>query len=354
VADEAAPFEPMLARLVRELPRGPGLAYEPKWDGFRAIAVRGGDHVELWSRHGRPLARYFPEIVEAILELPQRRVAIDGEVLAMNQTGAYEFAALLARLHPAPTRVQRLRRETPARFVAFDAIVDGGEDLRARPFVERRRRLERLLASAREPLALGPITPYPDQAAGWLEGYAGGGVDGVVAKRDDLPYRGGERLMVKVKREHTADVVVAGYRWLEARPAIGSLLLGLYDRSGDLRHVGVASSFTEEARRRLLDELSPLAVPLEDHPWGRGFLIDPSPLGRLKGAAGRWTPDMALDWVPIRLERVAEVAYERFDGDRLRHPARFLRWRPDREARSCTFEQLEVDHRRPSELSGMA
>jgi ATP-dependent DNA ligase len=343
----------MLARLVRDLPRGEGLRYEPKWDGFRALAVREEGGVEAWSRHGRPLARYFPEVVEAVLALPARRVALDGEVLVRGPGGGgFDFAALLSRLHPAASRVERLRRETPAVFVAFDLLADDEGDLVDAPFDERRRRLARLVSDAAEPLVLTPITDDADVAAGWLSGFAGGGVDGVVVKDGGMPYRPGERAMRKVKLEHTADCVVAGFRWLESRPAIGSLLLGLFDDADALRHVGVVSSFSEDARRRFLEELAPLAVPLEHHPWAEGFLIERSPLGRLKGTAGRWTPDMAMDWVPIRIERVAEVAYERFDGDRFRHPARFVRWRPDRDARSCRFDQLEVDHRGPARLVG--
>ena len=344
------PIEPMLARLVRELPHAEGLRYEPKWDGFRAIAVRDGDDVELWSRHARPLARYFPELVEAFGSLEPDRLIVDGEILVRDKNGAFDFVALLSRLHPAASRVQRLRSETPGAFVAFDVVQIATDDLRDTRFDERRRRLESLLEDTCDPVALTPITDDPDLAERWLEGYAGGGIDGVVAKHSDLRYVPGERAMLKVKREHTAECVVAGYRWLESRPAIGSLLLGLFDEEGRLRHVGVVSSFTEASRRAFLDELSPLAVPLRQHPWAEGFLIEPSPLGRLKGAAGRWTPDMAHDWVPIRLDRVVEVAYDRFDRDRFRHPARFLRWRPDRDPRSCTFDQLEVDHRSPALL----
>jgi ATP-dependent DNA ligase len=344
------PIEPMLARLVRDLPRADGLRYEPKWDGFRAIAVRRDGEVELWSRHTRPLARYFPELVERIISLPFDHLIVDGEILVRGRDGAFDFAALLSRLHPAASRVQRLRNETPATFVAFDVIHVEEDDLRDTPFDERRRRLESVLDGTTDPIVLTPITDDPDLAERWLEGFAGGGIDGVVAKHAALRYVPAKRAMLKVKREHTAECVVAGYRWLESRPAIGSLLLGLFDGDGRLRHVGVVSSFTETARGEFLDELSPLAVPLHQHPWAEGFLIEPSPLGRLKGAAGRWTPDMAHDWAPIRLERVAEVAYDRYDRDRFRHPARFLRWRLDRDPRSCTYDQLEVDHGSPALL----
>jgi ATP-dependent DNA ligase len=326
--------------------------YEPKWDGFRALVVRdreGAD--ELWSRHGRPLGRYFPEVVEAISSLTTRPFVLDGEILVRNKAGTFDFAALLARLHPAASRVERLRRETPALFVAFDIVRHGEESLFDVGTLERRAHLERLLADVREPLAITPMTHDVAEAAGWLERFAGGGIDGVVAKAVNEPYRPGQRAMLKVKRAHTAECVVAGFRWLADRPAIGSVLLALYDND-TLRHVGVVSSFTEATRETFLQQLSPLAMPLADHPWARGFLIDRSPLGRLKGAAGRWTPDMEFDWVPLRPDLVAEVSYDRFDGDRFRHPARFLRWRPDRDARSCTFDQLEVDHRAPSALVG--
>jgi ATP-dependent DNA ligase len=328
----------MLARLVRRLPEG-GYLYEPKWDGFRCVAMRDGDGVSLWSRHRRPFTRYFPELVESFGELRAEAFTVDGEVLVEGADG-FDFAALLARLHPARSRVERLSRETPARFVAFDLVSTESRDLRDAPFVERRRLLEDLLAGAPPALVVTPITDDPKLAAAWLDGFVGGGVDGVVAKRRDLLYEPGRRSMVKVKTERTADCVVAGYRWLTDRPAIGSLLLGLYDDAGALRHIGVASSFTEAARRAFLEELAPLAVALERHPWADGFLIEPSPLGRLKGAAGRWLPGMEMDWVPLLPVRVCEAAYDRADGDRLRHPARFVRWRPDREARSCTLDQL--------------
>jgi ATP-dependent DNA ligase len=331
--------EPMLARLVRELPVD-GLRYEPKWDGFRAVVARGGDEVQMLSRHGRPFARYFPELVEAFRHLAERDVTIDGEIVLETDRGA-DFAALMTRLHPAESRVRRLSIETPARFVAFDLLWRAGRDLRPVPFEDRRRELEEVLA--RPPDRIEPTTTTSDveTAREWLRAPVGGGIDGVVAKDPRAAYEPGRRTMIKVKARRTLDAVVAGYRWMMEREAIGSLLLGLYDGRRELRHIGVASSLSERARERFLEELSPFAIPLEEHPWADGFLIDPSPLGRLKGAAGRWTPDMAMDWVPIRPDRVAEVEYDRFDGDRLRHAARFLRWRPDRDADTCTFEQLD-------------
>jgi ATP-dependent DNA ligase len=339
--------DPMLARLVRDLPED-GVWYEPKWDGFRAIVARAGNEVQIASRHGRPFARYFPELVEAVRRLAERDVTIDGEIVLATERGS-DFAALMTRLHPAESRVRRLSAEIPARFVAFDLLWRGGRDLRSASFRERRSELEAALADPPARIELTPLTDDVDVARGWLSTPPGSGIDGVVAKAPDARYEPGRRAMLKVKARRTLDAVVAGYRWMMEREAIGSLLLGLYDDRHELRHIGVASSLSEEQRDRFLAELSPHAIPLEDHPWGGGFLIEPSPLGRLKGAAGRWTPDMAMDWVPIRPEEVAEVEYDRFDGDRLRHAARFLRWRPDRDARSCTFEQLgTTDQSRPA------
>jgi ATP-dependent DNA ligase len=337
----AIDVDPMLAQLVRE-PPAHGFRYEPKWDGFRCVVAREGEQVEMRSRHGKPFARYFPELVEAFRGLPSEDCTIDGEIVIRTARGS-DFAALMTRLHPAASRVLTLSAQTPARFVAFDLVWIDGEDLRAVPFAERRRRLETLLASPPPRIELTPITDDLAEARRWLASPDTVGIDGVVAKDPASPYEPGRRTMLKVKTVRTLDAVVAGFRWMMERPALGSLLLGLYDDRHDLRHVGVASSFSEDARQRFHDELLPLAIPLEEHPWAEGFLIDRSPLGRLKGAAGRWTPDMAMDWVPLRLERVCEVAYDRIDVDRLRHPATFVRWRPDRDPDSCTFDQLDHD-----------
>ncbi|HSL12273.1 MAG TPA: ATP-dependent DNA ligase [Actinomycetota bacterium] len=337
----AVVVEPMLAQLVRDLPRT-GVCYEPKWDGFRCGVVREGDEVQLVSRHGRPFARYFPELVEAFRAVPSTDLTIDGEIVLTTERGA-DFASLMTRLHPAASRVQRLSVETPARFIAFDLVWRDGTDLRGRSFRDRRSELEDLLASPPSRLVVTPITDDVAVAERWLASPPTSGIDGVVAKDPDLPYEPGKRSMRKVKAVRTLDAIVAGSRWMNDRPALGSLLLGLFDERHALRHIGVASSFSEEARQRFHDELLPLAIPLEEHPWAEGFLIDRSPLGRLPGAAGRWTPNMAMHWVPLRLERVCEVTYERIDVDRLRHPATFVRWRPDRDPESCTFEQLTSD-----------
>ena len=330
--------DPMLARLVTQLPRD-GLVYEPKWDGFRCVIARDGADLVMVSRHGRPFTRYFPELVEALTGLRDDDLTLDGEIVVETERGL-EFSALLSRLHPASSRALQLSAETPARFIAFDLIWRAGRDLRTVPFRERRAELLEVVSEAGPHIVATPETDDVIVAASWLSAPDGAGIDGVVAKDPEGIYEPGRRAMIKVKTRRTLDAVVAGYRWMMDRPVIGSLLLGLYDDDRRLRHIGVASSFSEAARARFLDELSPSAIPLDEHPWAQGFLIDPSPLGRLKGAAGRWTPDMAMDWVPIRLDRVCEVEYERFDGDRLRHPARFLRWRPDRDPESCTFEQI--------------
>ena len=334
------PLAPMLARRVPSLPSGDYL-YEPKWDGFRCLVYRAGDDVELRSRHDRPLARYFPELVEALRALEDERVVLDGEIVVSGPDG-FDFDALLARVHPAASRVERLSRETPARFLAFDLLARGGEDLRQQPFEARRRMLEEVLASANGRVELTPATTDEATASRWLDCPPGSGIDGVVAKRRDLRYEAGARRMVKVKPERTADCVVAGFRLYVDRPLLSSLLLGLYDDAGNLRHIGTVTAFTVKRRRELLDELAPLAVPLAGHPWEHGFLTGGSPMGRMAGAAARWSPDeMDLDWIPLAPDRVCEVAFDQLDRDRLRHPARFRRWRPDRDPRSCTLEQLE-------------
>lgn len=325
------PIAPMLARLTRELPRD-GYLYEPKWDGFRCLAFRDADDVELRSRNQRPLARYFPELVAALRALPVGQFVLDGEIVADS------FEILLRRLHPAASRVERLSVETPASFIAFDLLACGGDDLLEQPFVERRRRLERLLSCARPPLSLTEVTDDGQRAAAWLD--ASNGIDGVVAKHRDLRYEPGARAMVKVKRERTADCVVAGFRFLVDRPLPSSLLLGLYDDEGALRHVGIASAFSETRRKSLLEEVAPYVTQLSGHPWEHGFQVGASPTGKLPGAAGTWTPEMTQDWVPLTPELICEVAFDQVDSYRFRHAARFRRWRPDRDARSCTLAQL--------------
>jgi ATP-dependent DNA ligase len=334
------PLEPMLARLENDLPRD-GYLYEPKWDGFRCLVFRDGGEIDLRSRNDRPLARYFPEVVDGLLALPQPCFVLDGELVAAHD-GRLDFASLLGRIHPAASRVERLRRESPARFVAFDVLAVGSDDVRDGPFAERRRLLADLLRAAHEPIHLTPLTDDPSVAESWLERFQGAGIDGVVAKHESLRYEAGARRMVKIKAERTADCVVAGFRWATDRPVVASVLLGLYDGAGGLHHIGVVSSLREEQRRELAEQLLPLAIPLDDHPWAAGYLLGGGRTGRLRGAAGRWTPEMEHDWVPLAPERVCEVRFDQTDAHRFRHPARFVRWRPDRDARSCTLEQLDA------------
>jgi ATP-dependent DNA ligase len=349
----------MLARLVRELPIG-DFTYEPKWDGFRCLAFVEPAGIDLRSRHDRPLARYFPEIVAGFDAILTRGAGpgdagsfvVDGEILLAagprpRETG---FAALMSRLHPAATRVEELRRTIPARYVAFDLLADGGVDLRGRPFVARRAGLDRLLTPGDGVIAATPATRDPVVGRRWLEG-GDAAIDGVVAKPDELLYEPGRRSMIKVKRLRTADCVVAGLRATRVR-GVTSLLLGLYDDTGVLRHVGSVIQLPNADRLALLHELIPLAIDLSDHPWRDGFTIGASPLGRLPGSAARWTPDMDHDWLPLRPLRVLEVGFDQVDVDRFRHPARFLRWRPDRNAASCRLDQILRDEasRQDSEL----
>ena len=322
----------MLAALQRELPLG-RYFYEPKWDGLRCLAFVERGKVELRSRNDRPLARYFPELVEALAALG-RDVILDGEIVIVGDTG-FDFAALLNRTHPAPSRVERLRRETPATFIAFDLIALDGNALGT--YEERRRALIALVPDGRH-LRPTPATDDPAMATQWLD-HIGPGIDGVVAKALDLRYQPGKRAMIKVKRARTVDCVLAGMRVVRG-PALSSLLLGLW-HGDELRHLGVCSQFTRARRAELVAELAPLMMSLEGHPWEHGFHVGRSPMGRLPGSAGRWDPaEMERDWIPLRPERVIEVSYDHLDDQRFRHPGHFVRWRPDRDARSCTFEQL--------------
>ena len=333
----------MLARLERELPSGDGWVYEPKWDGFRCLVFRDGTDVDLRSRNDRPMARYFPEVVAAVRTLPHDSVVLDAELLIPTATGT-DFPALLARLHPARSRVAALAEQTPAVAAAFDLLAVSGDDLREAPFEERRGHLESLLepVPAQPPsVALTPQAGAAGDATGWLDADPGSGIDGVIARRCTGRYEEGRRVLVKVKRRRTVDCVVAGLRVYDRdRGAVSSLLLGLYDAGGTLHHVGVAAGFAARDRRALLQELAPLVTELPGHPWEQGFGLEGGAIGRLKGTAGRWTPDLPRDWVPLRPERVAEVSYDHLVGHRFRHPGRFVHWRPDRSPASCTLEQL--------------
>ncbi|MEU5385570.1 ATP-dependent DNA ligase [Kitasatospora cineracea] len=335
------PVSPMLAKPVAAIP--PGMQYEAKWDGFRAIVFRDGDEVELGSRTAKPLTRYFPEVVDAVREQLPGRCVVDTEIVVAHD-GRLHFEELLERIHPAASRVRTLAERTPATLVAFDLLALDGDDLTGRPLVERRAELARLLAGAVPPVHLAPATTDLDTARNWFSRFEGAGLDGVVAKPLDAPYRPGERTLFKVKHARTADCVVAGYREHKSGPVVGSLLLGLYDTGGRLQHVGVSASFPMARRAELAAELAPLRLDpadLGDHPWARWEDEQAQASGRLPGAVSRWTGRKDLSWVPLRPERVAEVGYDHLEGTRFRHTTQFKRWRPDRTPESCTYAQLE-------------
>ncbi|HEY5026445.1 MAG TPA: ATP-dependent DNA ligase [Acidimicrobiales bacterium] len=337
------PVSPMLAKLARELPTAPGMLYEPKWDGFRCVAFRDGPEVELGSRNERPLTRYFPELVEPLRGAFPQRVVIDGEIVIAGAHGL-DFNALLQRIHPAASRVATLAASTPASFVAFDLLALGRRDLRGEPFSVRRALLEDALGHCAAPVHLTPSTTDPVVAGDWFSRFEGAGLDGVVAKRPDLTYREGERVMAKVKHERTADCAVAGFRWHKSGGVVGSLLLGLFDDEGLLHHVGVSASFTAARRRELVDELAPYrSSALEGHPWAAWAELErQDDGGRKPGAPSRWNAGKDLSWEPVDLGLVCEVAYDHLQGDRFRHATTFRRWRPDRRPESCTYAQLDV------------
>jgi ATP-dependent DNA ligase len=337
------PVAPMLAKLVRELPTSDALLYEPKWDGFRCIVFRDGDEIELGSRNERPFNRYFPELVDHLRDALPERVVIDGEIVIATDHGL-DFDLLQMRIHPAASRVSKLANETPSSFVAFDLLAEDDQDLRKHPLSERRQRLERMLSGAKPPIHVTPVTRDPVVAGQWFEQFEGAGLDGVIAKPGAGEYRENERAWFKVKHQRTADCVVAGFRVHKDGDGVGSLLLGLYDDEGTLHHVGVASSFAAPLRKRLAKEVETYRKnALDGHPWREWADMQAHESGgRMPGAPSRWNAKKDMRWEPLRIELVAEVAYEHLQGDRFRHTARFLRWRPDREPRSCTYEQLEA------------
>jgi ATP-dependent DNA ligase len=342
----APPIEPMLSKAADALPTGDGWIFEPKWDGFRTIVFRDGDEVMLQSRDLKPMNRYFPELIAPILsELPPRCV-VDGEIVIVGAHGL-DFEALLLRIHPAASRVAMLARETPASFIAFDLLGVGDEDLRERPFEERRDRLERELGRVRRPIHVTPATRDRALAEDWFDRFEGAGLDGVMAKPTDGPYLPGERAMVKVKHARTADCVVAGFRWHKNGHGtmVGSLLLGLYDDAGTLHHVGVTAAFTTAVRKKLVEELAPLRENVDEHPWKEWADAQEEAAARgqrLPGATSRWNRGKDLSWVPLRPERVCEVSYDHMQGTRFRHAAHFERWRPDKRPEDCRYDQLDV------------
>jgi ATP-dependent DNA ligase len=343
----APPIEPMLAKLAEAMPEGDYL-YEPKWDGFRALVFRGDSDLFIQSRDSRPLDRYFPELHDGLLEVLPKRCVLDGEIVIATPHGL-DFDVLQLRLHPAASRVAKLAKETPSSFVAFDALAVDGRDLMAKTQAERRAALEKLLAKAQRPVYLTPMTRDRDQALHWLEHFEGAGLDGVIAKPVGLTYQPGKRSMIKVKHARTAECVVAGFRWHKSgKDAVGSLLLGLYDDGGTLQHVGVTSSFTMAMRKQLVKELAPLRIgAVDDHPW-REWAGAAAESSRMPGAHSRWSAGKDLSWEPLRIERVCEVKYDHLQGDRFRHAAIFLRWRPDKPPADCRYDQLEAT--KPYEL----
>jgi ATP-dependent DNA ligase len=339
----APPIEPMLAKLADAIPKTGSFLFEPKWDGFRAIVFRGTSDVFIQSRDLRPFDRYFPELHEVLLEKLPEGCVIDGEIVIMTPRGL-DFDALQLRLHPAASRVTKLAKETPASFVAFDLLAARGQSLMAAPQSERRAQLERLLSKVGPPVYLTPTTRDRAMATRWLEQFEGAGLDGVIAKPADSPYQPGKRAMIKVKHARTADCVVAGFRWHKTgKDVVGSLLLSLYDERGLLQHVGVTSSFTMAMRRQLAVELAPLRQnALEHHPWREWAQAEEHEFNRMPGGQSRWSAGKDLSWEPLRIERVCEVKYDHLQGDRFRHAATFLRWRPDKQPSDCRYDQLEV------------
>jgi ATP-dependent DNA ligase len=347
------PLAPMLSSAAAALPQGEGWLFEPKWDGFRTLVFRDGDEILLQSRDEKPMNRYFPELGAPLAAALPERCVLDGEIVIAGSDGL-DFEALLLRIHPAESRVKLLASQTPASYVAWDLLAIGNEDLRGTPLAKRRERLEKVLAKAVAPVHLSPATHDRKLAEDWFSRFEGAGLDGVMAKRLDEPYQAGERTMIKVKHRRTADCVVAGFRWHKngAGTMVGSLLLGLYDKKGTLHHVGVTAAFTTEVRKKLVAELAPLRKnALADHPWRDWAAAQEEASARegsnkaaqrLPGATSRWNRGKDLSWEPLRPERVVEVAYDHMQGDRFRHAAQFVRWRPDKRPQDCRYDQLEV------------
>jgi ATP-dependent DNA ligase len=326
------------------------MTYEPKWDGFRTIVFRDGDEVQLVSRGGKTMTRYFPEVVEQVLAQLPARCVIDGEIILIHREEAHtprlEFELLQQRIHPAASRVKMLAARTPCDFIAFDVLALGDETLMGQPYEHRARALRTALAAVKPPIHVTPTTQQLDTARDWFGQFEGAGLDGLVAKPADIPYVPGKRLMFKIKHARTADCVVAGFRYHKSGAAmVGSLLLGLFDDQGRLHHVGVTASFSDARRRQLLDELAPLRERArEGHPWLEwieGVEAAAAAGQRIPGGLSRWSGGKDLSWEPLRPELVVEVGYDAMEGDRFRHTAQFRRARPDRTPESCTYEQLE-------------
>jgi ATP-dependent DNA ligase len=341
------PILPMLAKRVDDLPAGGIWIFEPKWDGFRALVFRDGDEIDIQSRDEKPLHRYFPELVETLRSQLPARCVLDGEIVIATH-GGLDFEALQLRLHPAASRVKLLSKQIPASIVFFDLLSEGDRDWRSQPFQERRLELEALLASAAPPVHLTPATRERSVASDWFRRFEGAGLDGVMAKPILGTYESNKRVMLKVKHERDCDCVVAGFRWYKKgeRTAVGSLLLGLFDDSGALQHVGVCASFSDAQRRELVEFLAPYRQDaLANHPWQRwaeGVPENAEAGHRVPGGQSRWSQGKDLSWEPLRPELVVEVAYEHMQGTRFRHMAHFRRWRTDKKPGDCTFAELEV------------
>ncbi|MGQ0466287.1 MAG: ATP-dependent DNA ligase [Sporichthyaceae bacterium] len=335
------PVLPMLAKSVSDIPTG-DLSYEPKWDGFRAIVFRDGDEIEIGSRNTKPMTRYFPELVAAFKELLPPKCVLDGEIVVPSADVArLEFEVLQQRIHPAASRVKMLAETVPARFVAFDALALGDENLIDLPFAQRRARLEKALDGVPAPIHLTPLTADPAVAAQWFRQFEGAGLDGLIAKPNDGPYAPDKRTMFKIKHERTADCVVAGYRTHKSGPdAIGSLLLGLYNAEGQLASVGVIGAFPLAKRKELFAELQDLVCDFDGHPWAWAEQEAGARTPR-EAEGSRWAAGKDLSFTPLRPELVVEVRYDHMEGVRFRHTAQFVRWRPDREPESCTYDQLD-------------
>ena len=341
------PLEPMLAKLAAALPEGDGWLFEPKWDGFRALVWKNGDELFIQSRDLKPLGRYFPDLEAPLRAALPECAVLDGEIVIATN-GRLAFETMQLRLHPAASRVAMLAAQNPAAYVAWDLLALDGEDRRGLGQVERRARLEQVLANAKPPIHLSPATQDRAIATDWFQRFEGAGLDGVIAKPVGLTYQPGKRAMLKIKHARTADCVVAGFRWYKGGKGtlVGSLLLGLYDAEGKLHHVGICASFKQTERAKLAIELEPLrAGAREVHPWKEWAEwqdeASGEPAQRMPGGQSRWSRGKDLSWEPLRLERVCEVGYDHMQGDRFRHATHFKRWRPDKPPAECRYDQLE-------------
>jgi ATP-dependent DNA ligase len=335
----------MLAKLSSGLPDGDGWIFEPKWDGFRALVFKAGDELLIQSRDKKPLGRYFPELEESLRAALPDRCVLDGEVVIAT-AGRLDFEAMLLRIHPAASRVKMLAEQSPSSYVAWDLLALGDEDLRDKPQAERCERLREALAGVKPPVHLTPITRDRAVAADWFQRFEGAGLDGVMAKPENLAYAPGKRAMLKIKHQRTADVVVGGFRWYKGGKGklLGSMLLGIYDEAGVLHHVGITSSFKAADREKLAEKLAPLREGArENHPWKDwAAWQDEASEQRLPGATSRWNRGKDMSWEPIQIGLVCEVSFDHLQGTRFRHATHFKRWRPDKPHLECRYDQFEV------------